>query len=265
MNGEIKQKEFCRLTGLTRKALLIYEEKGVLIPSRIDDSTGYRFYSEHEVDRGIRIAHLRTMEFNVADIAMIINRQPETASLFVVKEKELIRQRHIIDQSLRSMDLHRTTTMFNADIQESKLTLYQVATIEGRGTIRDLTVHLKLLLRHVHQYGVTESGPTGTYFFADSTLEEMHFKVFVPVPGEWLTPPNGFLVESFGIPKFTFLRHYGSYELIPSTYALLLKLLANRGDIVTGELMEIYHISPTSLSGSDTTMLITDIGVPQWH
>ncbi|ERP30786.1 MerR family transcriptional regulator [Chitinivibrio alkaliphilus] len=51
-----KQKEFCRLTGLTRKILLSYEKREILLPSWVDPRTGYRYYTDTEVRLGSKIA-----------------------------------------------------------------------------------------------------------------------------------------------------------------------------------------------------------------
>jgi len=265
MDKEIKQKEYCRLTGLTRKALLIYEQKSILIPSRIDPDTGYRFYNENEISRGIKIALLRSLDFTVPEIESIINDSSDTTTLLTKKEQEPHKKRQLFEHGIRFMELNRGDSPFSNDLRETKLSLYQVATMEGRGTVRDLSVHLKLLSRYVRQYGALECGPTGTYFFPDSSDIEIHFKVFVPVTGEWLTTPNGFLIENFGAPRFVFLRHYGTYELIPSTYSELRAQMTEKGETISGEYLEIYRNPPTSLTGTDTTTIITDIGVPQWY
>jgi len=264
VTNEIKQKEFCRLTGLTRKALLIYEQRNILIPSRIDIETGYRFYSKKEVQRGAKIAVLRAMDFSVADIENIIDSKVSVKSLFDQKSQALVRQRETIDHGLAFLELSGSGHPFSEKCHESKLSLYQIATMEGRGTVRDLAVHLKLLSRYIRQHGAFELGPTGSYFYVDSTVNDIHFKVFVPISGEWLTQPNGFQIENFGAPTFHYIRHFGNYELLPSTYDSLRKELTGKNIPLSGEYMEIYRIPPTSLSGSNSTMLITDVGVPQW-
>ncbi len=86
---EIKQKEFCRLTGLTRKALLVYEEKGLLTPSRIDQSTGYRFYGSHEVKRGAKISFLRSLSFSIHEILVLVDETDSATTILKNKEREL--------------------------------------------------------------------------------------------------------------------------------------------------------------------------------
>ncbi|PWU21233.1 MAG: hypothetical protein C5B50_02280 [Verrucomicrobia bacterium] len=36
--------EFSQITGLSAKTLRLYHEKAILVPSSVDEATGYRFY-----------------------------------------------------------------------------------------------------------------------------------------------------------------------------------------------------------------------------
>jgi DNA-binding transcriptional MerR regulator len=157
MQNEIKQKQFCRLTGLTRKALLVYEEKGVLNPCRIDPSTGYRYYGENEVRRGVKIAFLRSLSFSVNELKSLVDDEPGGAEILLRKEEVLAQELHRIRNGLQFIELNRNYPFpFSEDIRETTLPLYQVATIEGRGTSRDVSVHHKLLARQLLQEGVEQ-------------------------------------------------------------------------------------------------------------
>ena len=49
MNMQIK--EFAAFTGVSVRTLHYYDEIGLLIPARVDKSTGYRYYDEHSLLR----------------------------------------------------------------------------------------------------------------------------------------------------------------------------------------------------------------------
>lgn len=51
--------EFSMATGLTPKALRIYDERGILVPTAVDPVTGYRWYSSEQVRRGQEVMALR--------------------------------------------------------------------------------------------------------------------------------------------------------------------------------------------------------------
>lgn len=48
-----------RACGLTASALRFYDDCGLLVPVRVDEMTGYRYYSEAQVERGVLIRRLR--------------------------------------------------------------------------------------------------------------------------------------------------------------------------------------------------------------
>jgi len=43
--------EFSRISGFSVKALRLYHEKGLLVPSVIDDDSGYRYYDRKNVEK----------------------------------------------------------------------------------------------------------------------------------------------------------------------------------------------------------------------
>ena len=44
-----KIREFATLCGTTEKTLRYYDQIGVLCPDHVDDTTGYRYYSEEKI------------------------------------------------------------------------------------------------------------------------------------------------------------------------------------------------------------------------
>ncbi len=262
---EIKQKEFCRLTSLTRKALLVYEEKGLLSPCRIDQDTGYRYYGSQEIERGAKISFLRSLSFSIHDILVLVDETDSATKILKNKERELQDELQKIRHGIQFIELNQDYPFpFSCELRETSLPIYRVATIEGRGEARDITIHHKLLYQQMKEHIVTSRGDRGTYFFSDSTHEEYHFKVFMPIDPAWVQTIVPFAVEQFGVPRFTYLRHYGTYELLHKTYEEMYRQFAEFEMPLSGEYFEIYRNAPLSSGVVDTSTLITDIGVPQW-
>lgn len=63
---------FARLTGLSAKALRLYDECGLLSPAVIDITTGYRYYSREQVPLARRIQLLRALAMPLADIRTLL-------------------------------------------------------------------------------------------------------------------------------------------------------------------------------------------------
>ena len=80
--------ELSRATGLTVKAIRLYHEAGLLVPSRVDPSTGYRYYDRAAVERARAIVVLRSLDFSVADCAEILGACEDEADLLAIFERQ---------------------------------------------------------------------------------------------------------------------------------------------------------------------------------
>ena len=65
---ELGPAEFSAATGLSVKALRLYDERGLLVPARVDRATGYRRYTDDQIATAGRIALLRRAGIGLADI-----------------------------------------------------------------------------------------------------------------------------------------------------------------------------------------------------
>jgi DNA-binding transcriptional MerR regulator/GNAT superfamily N-acetyltransferase len=70
---ELGPAEFSAATGLSVKALRLYDERGLLVPARVDRTTGYRRYTEDQITTAGRIALLRRAGIGLADIARFLS------------------------------------------------------------------------------------------------------------------------------------------------------------------------------------------------
>ena len=77
-----------RITGLTRKALEYYEEKGFIHPRRLEN--GYREYSEKDAEILNKIALFKKLGLTITEIKDCLKSDGATASIFLRrKEQEL--------------------------------------------------------------------------------------------------------------------------------------------------------------------------------
>jgi len=69
---ELGPAEFSAATGLSAKALRLYDDRGLLVPARVDRTTGYRRYTEDQIATAGRIALLRRAGIGLADIGRFL-------------------------------------------------------------------------------------------------------------------------------------------------------------------------------------------------
>ncbi|HET6989059.1 MAG TPA: MerR family transcriptional regulator [Kribbella sp.] len=71
--------EFGRRTGLSQKALRLYDVSGLLPPAQVDPANGYRLYDEEQLERARRISVLRQLDMPLTKIAEVLAGSDEEA------------------------------------------------------------------------------------------------------------------------------------------------------------------------------------------
>jgi DNA-binding transcriptional MerR regulator len=73
--------EFAQATGLTAKALRLYDDLGLLLPAQVDARNGYRYYEPQQVEAARLVARLRSAGVPLIRIAAIVGAAtPEAAA-----------------------------------------------------------------------------------------------------------------------------------------------------------------------------------------
>ncbi|MDN5854122.1 MAG: MerR family transcriptional regulator, partial [Actinomycetia bacterium] len=68
--------EFARASGLTPKALRIYDDMGLLQPAVVDEFNGYRYYDLAQLDTALLVARLRLIDMSLARIRTVADLPP---------------------------------------------------------------------------------------------------------------------------------------------------------------------------------------------
>ncbi len=69
---EVSIGEFARRSRLSLKALRLYDEIGVLVPSRVDQVSGYRYYDTAQLDEARLVVMLRQLQLPLAEIRELL-------------------------------------------------------------------------------------------------------------------------------------------------------------------------------------------------
>lgn len=93
----LKISEFSKITGLSIKALRIYESSGLLIPLRCDKNQ-YRLYSEEQVSTAKEIRRLRLTGFSVREIKALLpfRDQSDRGTLTLIQQQLLKTEQTIV-------------------------------------------------------------------------------------------------------------------------------------------------------------------------
>ena len=77
---EISIGEFARRSRLSLKALRLYDERGVLVPSRVDQASGYRYYDTAQLDDARLVVMLRQLQLPLAAVKELLAGDPADAA-----------------------------------------------------------------------------------------------------------------------------------------------------------------------------------------
>lgn len=72
--------EFGRASRLSRKALRLYDELGLLSPAQVDPATGYRLYAPAQLEQARLVAWLRRLGMPLARIRAVSRLAPAEAA-----------------------------------------------------------------------------------------------------------------------------------------------------------------------------------------
>jgi len=70
---------FARRSGLTPSALRFYADAGLLLPAEVDPITGYRFYSDDQLERAVLLRRLREIDMPLASVKAVLDADPADA------------------------------------------------------------------------------------------------------------------------------------------------------------------------------------------
>jgi len=77
---EISIGEFARRSRLSLKALRLYDKRGVLVPSRVDQASGYRYYDTAQLDEARLVVMMRQLQLPLAAIKKLLACDPADAA-----------------------------------------------------------------------------------------------------------------------------------------------------------------------------------------
>lgn len=116
--------DFARASGLTPKALRLYDELGLVVPAEVDAHSGYRRYAPSQLDDARLVATLRLVGMPLARIRGVLDR-PATAAAQVTAywrqvEADTASRREIVADLVRTLEeretpMHTTTPTLRAE------------------------------------------------------------------------------------------------------------------------------------------------------
>ena len=119
---EISIGEFARRSRLSLKALRLYDERGVLVPSRVDQASGYRYYDTAQLDQARLVVMLRQLQLPLKAVKELLACDPADAATRIAEHWRDVEAAHDARRELADYLVNR--------LRGKRSVMYEVATRE---------------------------------------------------------------------------------------------------------------------------------------
>ncbi|MCP4426243.1 MAG: MerR family transcriptional regulator [Chloroflexi bacterium] len=266
---------FSKLSRVPVKTLRYYHQIGLLAPARIDDFTGYRYYTAVQMARLNRILALKDLGFSLEQIGRLLEESlsPEQIrGLLRVKQSEIESQieterARLARVAARLDQMDKEATMPKFDVVIKKVEDMQVA------GVRDIIPDYKSigplyeeLFATLGQHRVTPAGPgMGIYYDEEYKESDVDVEAAVPVSGVPLDSrqlPDGGRVALRNLPgaEMATLIRKGPYDDFTPAYQALMEWVQANGYRIVGPNRELYLQGPGP--GIDPADYVVEIQFP---
>src|SRR5262249_11465645 len=242
--------EFSRATALTIKTLRFYHQEGILIPSRVDPETGYRYYDESDLETARVVTYLRSLDVPLIEVKEILRTAEDSAVADALDRhrkaiEERMRHYRRVIRSLqefvdRERQMQARAQTATHEVTEKTLEPFLIAGIRMQGHYADCG---KAFGKIGRTFRSDISGPAFLLHYNSEYREnDADFEACMSVKKR--RAANGIEVRELPAVQALTLQHRGSYHEIAPAYALLLRTIRERKYEILMPTREIYLRGP---------------------
>ena len=261
--------EFSQITGLSVKTLRFYHEQGILVPSFVDETTGYRFYEPRKIEKARVIMRLRAMEFSIQDIAAVLANCDDESDIlnFLERQKNSLQQRIEADRDIvRSLDeilskekaAKSLLEQSRFQIEEKAVDEILIAGIRMKGKYTDIGDGFARLGKAVGRYICGK--PLGLYYNDEYRESDADFEPCFPIRKRVDVP--GVSIRSLPAMRCVALIHRGPYDQLGRSYAKILNQAHTRELKIALPTREVYLKGPGMIFKGNPKNYLTEIQFP---
>ncbi len=265
--------DFSRLSLVSVKALRYYDELGLLKPVRVDDGTGYRYYSTSQLMRLNRILVMKDMGLSLEQIALLLDKEPtpdQIRGMLRLKQVELSQQ--IVEGQARLQRIEawlqafeKEATMPAYDVILKNVAPLRVASVRGVAPNMEqigptLNCLFDQVLKYVNQHGATLVGP-GTTLYHNLGFTELDISVEACMPFDG-SLDDGEQVKVGELPAVETMAsviHHGSFSTLNLAYSAIFTWIEANGYRINGSNREL---NLEYVRGGDSSRYVTEIQFP---
>ena len=261
--------EFSQVTGLSVKTLRFYHEKGILVPSSVDEATGYRFYDVDKIEKARVIRWLRQMEFSIEDIATVFAECSDDGDILdhLERQKNMLQRRIQEDRDVvcalgeivaKEKAARQLLEKGGFAVEEKTVEPALVAGIRMKGRYPDCVAGFSRLGKAIGRHICGK--PLCLYYDAEYRDDDANFEPCFPVRRE--VAAEGISVRQLPGGRCLSLVHRGPYDQLGRSYARILKQAAERKWKIALPTREVYLKGPGMIFRGNPRNYLTEIQLP---
>ena len=261
-----KISDFSKITSLSVKALRYYDEEQILTPSRRDEDTSYRYYSEEDFKKAQLIVLLRSLEFSISEIKDVLANCSDAVDLpCYLEEKKLMIENRIRGEKelIKKLNLYikptdREEISMNYEIEVKEIAPVSVASIRYKGKYSDVGKYIGTLYKVVK--GDAAGAPIQLYHDAEYMEDGADLELCVPTE-KAVSHPDVALKKLPAV-RALCTTHAGSYEKLNLAYKALMDYANENHLNFTTPSREIYVKGPGMIFKGNEENYVTEIIIP---
>ena len=245
--------EVTKIMGITRKALLVYEEQGLLVPAAKDAESGYRYYS---ADNMTQIRAIRTMQALGLTLKEIAEYYYSVENLDIHLQR-LMELRANLDRNIQLLQVRAAKS---ADLSVHKTTLPRQVCFCRRypcGNVKEASGNLRETYIAAARTGLMSMQGQMFTMRMTNDLSVLDLMCCIPVEDSF----DGSERMEFPETQALCVYYRGPYEGTATAIQALAAYMRENGVQAAGPFRSIFLEGPPN-RGTNTADYITQIAVP---
>ena len=237
--------EFSLMTNLSRKALRIYHELGILEPAEVDQHNGYRYYATDQIGTAQLIRRFRDLGMGIPEVKAVL-AAPDDDSRNALLTTHLHRMEAQLRQTADTVAALRDLLSAHPPEVDVSFRTFEAVPAWTIGTSLgsdDLGAwfadSLDRLITTARRASVPVTGPLGGVFERELVSDEFgRMTLFVPTPAG--DPPAGVRAATIPGGDYAVLTHHGSHAEADRSYGDLGRYVSEQSIGAPGLIRERY-------------------------
>jgi DNA-binding transcriptional MerR regulator len=243
---------FSRASFLSIKSLRAYHEAGILVPARVDPTTGYRTYHASQLIDAAVIARLRLLDLPLEQVRQVVQARDPDVTARVLADHEATMKRRLADVERIVSELHDGLQQPAAHTPVHVRDEPHAHTLAVRGRVNEANFAQFLgdayarLAGAADRLSVEPIGPSGALYPPEITDDgDDDVEAYIPLarPVSLASSVDGVVNSEVPAARVAVLVHAGGYESIGDTYRSLGTWVAQHAEPLPIPVREVYVVS----------------------